>query len=84
MIAILKRQQFHDGIGRTLAGVTIAANGRPRPAAGATSRSSIRRGRSAMAITVDDLPEVHWHAENPACCSSRGSRSPPDGLAPPR
>jgi hypothetical protein len=52
MIAILKRQQFHDGIGRTLAGVPIAN----KTGALDRLRSDVAivysdRGRVAMAIT---------------------------------
>ena len=86
MIAILKRQQFHDGIGRTLAGVTIASK------VGALDRlrSDVaivysERGRIAMAITVDDLPEVVWNPENPGLLMlSRLSLALLDGLATPR
>ena len=86
MVAILKRQQFHDGIGRTLAGVTIAS----KTGALDRLRSDVAivysaRGRIAMAITVDDLPEVLWHAENPGLLLlSRLSLALLDGLASPR
>jgi ubiquinone/menaquinone biosynthesis C-methylase UbiE len=66
MIAILKRQQYRDGIGRTLVGVEIAN----KTGALDRLRSDVaivysERGRIAMAITVDDLPEVAWNTENP-------------------
>jgi len=86
MIAILKRQQFHDGIGRTLIGVTIASK------VGALDRlrSDVAlvysdRGRIAMAITVDDLPEIVWNVENPGLLMlSRLSLALQDGLGAPR
>jgi beta-lactamase class A len=67
MIEILKREQYTDGIGRTLYDVPIASK------SGSLDRlrSDVaivytRRGRIAMAITCDDLPEVHYNPENPA------------------
>ena len=66
MVEILKRQQYHDGIGRSLAGVPLAT----KPGALDRLRSDVgivysERGRIAMAITVDDLPEVVWTVDNP-------------------
>jgi len=66
MIALIKRQQFHDGIGRTLFDTTIAS----KPGALDRLRSDIgiiytRRGRIAMAITTDDIHEIIWNPENP-------------------
>ena len=82
MIGMLKRQQFHDGIGRTLTGVTIAnktgALDRLRSDVGIVYSE---RGRIAMAITVDDLPEVAWNTENPGLVLlSRLSLALLDGL----
>ena len=67
MIAILRRQQYTDGIGRgALDTVQIASK------SGALDRlrSDVgiiytRRGRIAIAITVDDMPVVQYNAENP-------------------
>src|SRR5512137_241951 len=66
IIETLKREQYGDGIGRTLYDVPVASK------AGALDRlrSDIgivysRRGRIAMAITVDDLPEIHYAPDNP-------------------
>jgi beta-lactamase class A len=66
MIALMKREQHRDGIGRALAGVEMATK------AGALDRlrSDVgiiysKRGRIAMAITCDDMPEVIWTEENP-------------------
>jgi len=66
MVGILQRQQFHEGIGRTLRGVTIAnkvgALDRLRSDVGIVYTE---RGRIVMALTVDDLPEADWTVENP-------------------
>jgi len=66
MLAVMKRQQDHSGIGRDLRDVTIANK------SGALDhlRSDVgivysQRGAIAMAITVDDIPEVNWTADNP-------------------
>jgi beta-lactamase class A len=66
MIALLKRQQFHQGIGRDLRGVEIAS----KPGALDALRSDVgiiytKKGRIAMAITCDDMPEVIWTDDNP-------------------
>jgi beta-lactamase class A len=66
MLAILKRQQHHEGIGRTLRETTIASK------SGALDhlRSDVaivyaKSAPIAMAITVDDIPEVNYTNENP-------------------
>jgi beta-lactamase class A len=66
IIETLKREQYGEGIGRTLYDVPVASK------LGALDRlrSDIgivysRRGRIAMAITVDDMPEVHYAPDNP-------------------
>lgn len=66
MIELLKRQQDHRGIGRTLTGVEMASK------AGALDalRSDVgiiytKRGRIAMAITCDEMPAVIWTVDNP-------------------
>jgi beta-lactamase class A len=66
MIELLKRQQFHDGIGRSLKGVVIAN----KPGALDALRSDAGivytpRGRIALAITCDEMPEVVWTPDNP-------------------
>lgn len=67
MISILKRQQYHEGIGRTLNGVDMAT----KPGALDHLRSDVGiiyspKGRIAMAITCDDMPEIDWTVDNPA------------------
>ncbi|HYE75675.1 MAG TPA: serine hydrolase [Blastocatellia bacterium] len=66
MIELLKRQQFHEGIGRSLQGVVIAN----KPGALDALRSDVGiiytpLGRIAMAITCDEMPEVIWTNDNP-------------------
>ena len=66
MIAILKREQDGKNIGRALKGVEMATK------SGALDRlrSDVgivysKRGRIAMAITCDDMPETDWTVDNP-------------------
>lgn len=66
MLTILKRQRDHDGIGRDMQDLTIANK------TGALDhlRSDVgivfsKRGNIAMAITIDDIPEVNWTSDNP-------------------
>jgi beta-lactamase class A len=66
IIETLKREQYGDGIGRTLYDVPVAS----KLGALDRMRSDIgiiysRRGRIAMAITVDDMPEIHYAPDNP-------------------
>lgn len=67
MIALMKREQSHNGIGRTLNGVDMATK------SGALDRlrSNVgilytKRGRIAMAITCEDMPEIDWTDDNAA------------------
>ncbi len=65
MIAVLKRQQSHEGIARDLKDVTIAS----KSGALDSLRSDAaivytKRGAIAMAITVDEMPEVDWSPDN--------------------
>jgi beta-lactamase class A len=66
MIAVLKRQQYHEGIGRDMKDVTIASK------SGALDhlRSDVgivysKNGPIAMAVTVDDIPEIDYSPDNP-------------------
>lgn len=66
MIAILKRQQYTDGIGRNLLDTVPVAS---KSGALDRLRSDVgivytRRGRIVMAITVDDMPVVHYSMDN--------------------
>ncbi len=85
MIETLKRHQNGDGIGRTLYDVPVASKfgslDRLRSDVGIIYS---RRGRIAMAITVDDMPEVHYSPDNPGMLLiSRLSILLMDGLAMP-
>jgi beta-lactamase class A len=67
MIAILRRQQYNEGIGRGLLDSVPSAS---KSGALDRLRSDVgiiytRRGRIAMAITLDDMPVVHYSQENP-------------------
>jgi beta-lactamase class A len=64
MLAIMKRQQYREGIGRRLRGVEVAN----KPGALDHLRSDIgivytKHGRIAMAITVEDIPVVDYCSE---------------------
>ena len=65
MLKILKRQRDHTGIGRDIKDITIASK------AGALDhlRSDVgivysKRGPIAMAITVEDIPEIDYGPDN--------------------
>lgn len=67
MIAILKRQQYKDGIGRIVPDTMQVAS-----KSGSLDRLRAdvgiiytRRGRIAMAIYTDDMPVTGYHQENP-------------------
>jgi len=67
MIALLKRQQSHQGIGRSLNGTEMAT----KPGSLDALRSDVgiiysKRGRIAMAITCDQMPDIDWTEDNPA------------------
>jgi beta-lactamase class A len=66
MIGVLKRQRDHDGVGRDMRNTVIASK------AGALDhlRSDVaivyaQHGPVAMAITVDNIPEVNYGVDNP-------------------
>ena len=83
MLTILKRQRDHDGIGRDMKDVTIASK------SGALDhlRSDIgivysKQGPIAMAITVEDIPEINYTPDNPGnILISELSQTLVDGLA---
>ena len=67
MIALLKRQQRRDGIGRRWPDVPLAS----KPGGLDLLRSDVgvlytERGRIALAITCDQLPSPCWTPDNPA------------------
>lgn len=67
MLNVLRRQQFKDGIGRGLPDTVPSAS---KSGALDRLRSDVgiiytRRGRIAMAITIDDMLEVTYNPDNP-------------------
>jgi beta-lactamase class A len=66
MIAVLKRQQYHEGIGRDMKDVSIASKSGAldhlRSDAGIIYS---KNGPIAMAITADDIPEIDYSPDNP-------------------
>jgi beta-lactamase class A len=67
MLEILKRQQYKDGIGRGLPDSVSSAS---KSGSLDKLRSDVGiiytpRGRIAMAITTDDMPDVFYNQENP-------------------
>ena len=83
MIELMKREQARYAIGRSLADVPLASKygalDRLRSAIGILYS---KKGRIAMAITCDDMPEVNWSVDNPAyLLISDLSRILTDGLA---
>jgi beta-lactamase class A len=66
MIELMKREQLRAGIGRTLRGVPMATKyGALDPLRSCVAIIYSKRGRIAMAITCDDMPEVDWSVDNP-------------------
>jgi beta-lactamase class A len=66
MIELMKREQGRYAIGRSLSSLTMAS----KYGALDRLRSSIGiiyspKGRIAMAITCDDMPEIMWSVDNP-------------------
>jgi beta-lactamase class A len=66
MIALMKREQGRYAIGRSLSEATMASKygalDRLRSAIGIIYA---KKGRIAMAITCDDMPEIKWSVDNP-------------------
>jgi beta-lactamase class A len=83
MIELMKREQARYAIGRSLADLPLAS----KYGALDRLRSSVgilysKKGRIAMAITCDDMPEVNWSVDNPAyLLISELSRILTEGLA---
>jgi beta-lactamase class A len=84
MIAILKREQFPDGIGRRRSGCATKAGALDR------LRSDVGivytpAGRVALAITVDEIKDVEWTVDNPGLLAIASLTDVlVDALAPPR
>ena len=66
MIELMKREQVRYAIGRTLSELPMASKygalDRLRSAIGIIYS---KKGRIAMAITCDDIPEINWSVDNP-------------------
>jgi beta-lactamase class A len=82
MIELMKREQGRNAIGRSLWDVPMASKygalDRLRSAIGILYT---KKGRIAMAISCDDMPEIMWSVDNPAyLLMSRLSEVLVDGL----
>jgi beta-lactamase class A len=83
MLDLMKREQARYAIGRTIPSVPMAS----KYGALDALRSCVailysKQGKIAMAITVDDMPEVVWSVDNPGyLLMSRLSLILTDGLA---
>ncbi|MDX6614220.1 MAG: beta-lactamase class [Blastocatellia bacterium] len=67
MIELMKREQGHYAIGRTLWNVPMASKyGALDKLRSAVGIIYTKKGRIAMAITCDDMPELNWTVDNPA------------------
>ena len=66
MIELMKREQAHFAIGRTLDRPMATKYGALDHLRSAIGIIYSERGRIAMAITCDDIPEVNWSVDNPA------------------
>jgi len=85
MLDLMKREQARFAIGRSIPETTVAtkygALDKLRSCVGIVYS---KRGRVAIAITVDDMPNVMWSVDNPAyLLMSKLSLSLVDGLTTP-
>src|SRR5437762_7793536 len=82
MIELMKREQARYAIGRTIPSVTMASKyGALDALRSCVAILYTKQGRIAIAITVDDMPEVMWSVDNPAyLLMSRLSTIVTDGL----
>ena len=83
MLDLMKREQVRYAIGRTIAEVPMASKyGALYHLRSCVALVYSKRGKIAMAITVDDMPEVNWSVDNAGyLLISRLSLSLLDGLA---
>ena len=66
MLDLMKREQARYAIGRTIADVPIASKyGALDHLRSCVALVYSKRGKIAIAITVDDMPEVNWSVDNP-------------------
>jgi beta-lactamase class A len=81
MIELMKREQVHFAIGRTLDVPMATKYGALDHLRSAIGIIYSKKGRIAMAITCDDMPDVNWSVDNPAyLLMSRLSLTLIDGL----
>ena len=64
MIAILKRQQFKDGIGRHVTDPVASKSGSLDHLRSDVGIVSTKGGRIALAITIDDMPVIDYSPDN--------------------
>ena len=86
MLDLMKREQARYAIGRTIADVPMASKyGALDHLRSCVALVYSKRGRVAIAITVDDMPDVNWSVDNPGyLLMSRLSMILIDGLGSPR
>ena len=67
MIDLMKREQVRYAIGRTIANVPMASKyGALDHLRSCNAIVYSKRGKIAIGITVDDMPDVNWSVDNPA------------------
>jgi beta-lactamase class A len=83
MIELMKREQARYSIGRTMPDVPMASKyGALDPLRSCVAILYTKKGKIAMAITVDEMPEANWSVDNPGyLLISRLSTILADGLA---
>ncbi|HXM33965.1 MAG TPA: serine hydrolase, partial [Pyrinomonadaceae bacterium] len=82
MIELMKREQNHFAIGRTMDVPMATKYGALDHLRSAIGIIYAKKGRIAMAITCDDVPDVNWSVDNPAyLLMSRVSLILIDGLS---
>lgn len=82
MLDLMKREQARYAIGRTTPQISMASKyGALDALRSCVALLYAKQGRIAMAITVDEMPEVSWSVDNPAyLLMSRLSLMVTDGL----
>jgi beta-lactamase class A len=82
MLDLMKREQTRYAIGRTTPGIPMASKyGALDALRSCVALLYTKQGKIAIAITVDDMPEVNWSVDNPAyLLMSRLSLILADGL----
>src|SRR6266852_3929565 len=66
MLDLMKREQARYAIGRTIADVPVASKyGALDHLRSCAALVYSKRGKIAIAITVDDMPDVNWSVDNP-------------------